>query len=172
MAWDKGIVKDQTDKLGVLFVCLGNICRSPLAEGIFRNHVSAAGLNEHFNIDSAGTSSYHAGDPPDPRTSSVARARGITLAGQSRQLILADLERFDYIIVMDAENHTAVTRLTREKTPKARIHMLREFDSESNGDLDVPDPYYGGERGFEHVHDMVERASRALLEHLRTYHEL
>lgn len=165
-------MKDKTDKLGVLFVCLGNICRSPLAEGIFRNHVNAAGLAEHFNIDSAGTSSYHAGSPPDPRTSSVARARGIELTGQSRQLIFADLERFDYVIVMDEENRTAVTRLTRETAPKALVHMLREFDSESNGDLEVPDPYYGGERGFENVHDMVERASRALLEHMRARHEL
>jgi protein-tyrosine phosphatase len=165
-------VKDRTDKLGVLFVCLGNICRSPLAEGLFRSQVDAAGLTEHFDIDSAGTSSYHAGDPPDPRTSSVARARGVELAGQSRQLKFADLERFDYVLVMDEENHSAVKRLAREKAPRASIHRLREFDPESNGDLDVPDPYYGGERGFENVHDMVERATRALLEHLRTRHEL
>lgn len=156
----------------VLFVCLGNICRSPLAEGIFRHHVEAAGLTGRFDIDSAGTSSYHAGDPPDPRTSAVARRRGIALAGQSRQLTVADLERFDYVVVMDEENLKAVKRLTREKAPKAKVHLLREFDPESNGDLDVPDPYYGGERGFEDVHDMVERASAAFLRHLRAGHEI
>jgi protein-tyrosine phosphatase len=165
-------VKQQTDKLGVLFVCLGNICRSPLAEGVFRHHVEEAGLKDFFDIDSAGTSSYHAGDSPDPRTTTVARARGIDLRGESRQITTRDLDRFDYVIVMDDENRAAVKRLAREKSPKAVVHMLREFDPEAHGDLDVPDPYYGGERGFESVHDMVDRATRTLLEHLRTRHGL
>jgi protein-tyrosine phosphatase len=165
-------VKQQTDKISVLFVCLGNICRSPLAEGVFKHHVEEAGLTDRFEIDSAGTSSYHAGDSPDPRTTTVARARGIELRGESRQITTDDLARFDYVIVMDEENRAAVKRLAREKSPKAVVHMLREFDPEAHGDLDVPDPYYGGERGFESVHDIVDRAARAFLEHVRTRHRL
>ena len=165
-------MKQQTDKLGVLFVCLGNICRSPLAEGVFRHHVEEAGMNDRFDIDSAGTSSYHTGDSPDSRTTAVARARGIALRGASRQITTGDLARFDYVIVMDEENRAAVKRLAREKSPRAVVHMLREFDPEAHGDLDVPDPYYGGERGFESVHDMVDRATRTLLGHLRERHGL
>jgi protein-tyrosine phosphatase len=169
---NKGIVKQQTDKLGVLFVCLGNICRSPLAEGLFRHHVEAAGLGDRFNVDSAGTSSYHIGDLPDHRTATVARARGIELTSKARQILSEDLDTFDYVIVMDEENRAAVKKLAREKAPKAIVYMLREFDPEAHGDLDVPDPYFGGERGFEMVHDMVDRSSVRLLEHLRERHSL
>ena len=168
----EGIVEQQTDKISVLFVCLGNICRSPLAEGIFRHHVEEAGLTDRFTIDSAGTSSYHVGDPPDHRTSAVAVARGIALTSRARQLLAADLDQFDYVIVMDEENRAAVKRLARERATKAVVHMMREFDSEARDDLDVPDPYYGGERGFENVHDIVERSSRRFLEHLRARHDL
>ncbi|MGQ0560498.1 MAG: low molecular weight protein-tyrosine-phosphatase [Gemmatimonadota bacterium] len=160
------------DKLSVLFVCLGNICRSPLAEGVFRHFVRESGLEQRFHIDSAGTSSYHTGDPPDQRTCAVARARGIELRGASRQIGPDDLDRFDYVITMDEENRSAVQRLARKSTGRATLHRLREFDPATNGDLDVPDPYYGGARGFEQVQDMVERSCRALLEHLRAQHDL
>ena len=160
-----------SDKLRVLFVCLGNICRSPLAEGIFRQQVRQAGLAERFSIDSAGTGAYHVGDPPDERASAVAAKRGITLSGKSRQITVQDLERFDYIFVMDAENHAAVRRLARA-APRGVVGRLREFDPQADGDLDVPDPYYGGRRGFEDVHDMVERSCAALLAHLRREHGL
>jgi protein-tyrosine phosphatase len=163
-------VAENPDKLSVLFVCLGNICRSPLAEGVFHHLVQQAGIARHFHIDSAGTSGYHAGDPPDARTSSVARARGIELTSRSRQLLQEDLQDFDYLIVMDEDNRAGVERLARTRAPRAKVHLLREFDDEANGDLNVPDPYYGGPRGFEDVHDMVERSCRVLLDHLRERH--
>jgi protein-tyrosine phosphatase len=150
-------------RVGVVFVCLGNICRSPLAEGVFRNQVQQRGLQHRFEIDSAGTSSYHEGDPPDARSAAVARRRGIELTGRSRPLRRTDLDHFDFVIVMDRENHAAVARLSAGRTLKGRLHMLREFDPEAVGDLDVPDPYYGGASGFERVHDMVERACATLL---------
>jgi protein-tyrosine phosphatase len=165
-------VTNQSDKLSVLFVCLGNICRSPLAEGVFRHFVAAAGLEDKFEIDSAGTSSYHAGDPPDPRTTAVAHARGIRLTGRSRAIKPSDLRDYDYVIVMDADNLAAVRRLADKNAARATIRLLRDFDAESNGDLDVPDPYYGGPRGFENVHDIVERSCHALLEFIRREHEL
>lgn len=124
------------------------------------------GWEDRFEIDSAGTSSYHAGDPPDARSAAVARARGIELSGQSRPLRKEDLTRFDYVIVMDEENAAAVSRLAAGLKPSAQIHRLREFDAHANGDLNVPDPYYGGPSGFEKVHDMVERSAAALLAHI------
>lgn len=158
------------DKLKVLFVCLGNICRSPLAEGVFRHLVEQAGLADRIEIDSAGTSSYHIGDPPDQRATTVARGRGIALTGASRQLIKRDLEWFDYVIVMDADNYEAAQHLAGGKRSSVHVHLLREFDAEAAGDLDVPDPYYGGARGFEKVHDIVDRSCRALLAHIRATH--
>jgi protein-tyrosine phosphatase len=150
----------------VLFVCHGNICRSPLAECVFRHLVRRRGVESHFEIDSAGTSGYHAGDPPDARSVATARARGIVVDGRSRQLVSADLQRFDYIIVMDEENLAGVKQLSM-RTPKirARVHRLREWDLQGVG-LDVPDPYYGGARGFEEVQDIVERSCERLLDEL------
>lgn len=148
----------------VLFVCLGNICRSPLAEGVFRHLVDRAGLADRFEIDSAGTSGYHIGDPPDPRTTRVAEARGVPLTSRARQIGRADLDAFDYVIVMDAENLSAVRRLATQSA--AEVRMLREFDPEAE-ELDVPDPYFGGERGFETVHDIVEAGCAGLLQHIR-----
>jgi protein-tyrosine phosphatase len=154
------------DHVSVVFVCLGNICRSPLAEGVFRDLVHRRGLDHKFRIDSAGTSGYHEGDPPDARSAEVARRRGIELTGQSRPLTRGDLDHFDYVIVMDAENQENVNRLAARTKHRAEIRRLREFDPESHGDLDVPDPYYGGTHGFERVHDMVERSCEALLDHI------
>lgn len=155
----------------VLFVCLGNICRSPLAEGVFRHQVRDAGLESEFVIDSAGTSGYHIGDAPDPRSSKVALQRGIRLAGQSRRIERRDLDTFDYVIVMDRENQKAVQRLVSgagnaRDGGAAEVRLLREFDEDAE-EVDVPDPYYGGERGFETVHDIVERGCAGLLEHIR-----
>jgi protein-tyrosine phosphatase len=155
-----------TERVGVVFVCLGNICRSPLAEGVFRALVRERGLDHRFEIDSAGTSGYHNGEPPDARSAAVARKRGIELTGQARQLKRHDLDRFDYVIVMDAENESATRQLLGDESSRAAIHRLREFDPAANGDLNVPDPYYGGEHGFERVHDMVERTCSALLDHI------
>jgi protein-tyrosine phosphatase len=160
------------EKLKVLFVCLGNICRSPLAEGVFRHYVRQAGLEAAFMIDSAGTASYHVGDAPDQRTAAVALARGIELSSAARQITAADLDAFDYILAMDRENLANVQKLLRGGQPHAEIRLLRSFDPEANGEHDVPDPYYGGQRGFENVQDMVERACRELLRHIRAQHSL
>jgi protein-tyrosine phosphatase len=149
----------------VLFVCMGNICRSPLAESVFRHLVRERGMEDRFEIDSAGTSGYHAGDPPDARSVATARARGVTVSGASRPLSRRDLHDFDYVIVMDAENRAEVDRLRSSAGGAARVHRLREWDPERSG-LDVPDPYYGGTSGFEEVHDIVERSCAALLDHL------
>ncbi|HEV2149756.1 MAG TPA: low molecular weight protein-tyrosine-phosphatase [Longimicrobiaceae bacterium] len=149
----------------ILFVCLGNICRSPLAESVFRHLARERGVEHLFEVDSAGTSGYHAGAPPDRRSAATARARGITVAGASRQLTARDLRSFDYVIAMDAENQAEVEALHAATGGTARVHRLREWDPERSG-TDVPDPYYGGARGFEDVHDMVERSCAALLVHL------
>lgn len=161
------------DKVGVLFVCLGNICRSPLAEGVFRQQVGEEGLSHRFDIDSAGTSSYHAGDSPDTRTVEVAARRGLRLDHVARQIEAADLERFDYVVVMDGSNLEKVRRLAaRTREAGAELHLLRAFDDGAGGEQDVPDPYFGGARGFEEVHDMVERSCSGLLEHIRRAHDL
>lgn len=151
-------------RIGVVFVCLGNICRSPVAEAVFRHLVSEEKWSERFDIDSAGTSNYHAGDAPDARSAETARRRGITLTGASRQLTTHDFSRFQYVIVMDSENEAKVRRLAGNT--EVCVMRLREFDPHANGDLDVPDPWFGGPEGFDLVHDMVERACRGLLEHI------
>ncbi|HEV2132505.1 MAG TPA: low molecular weight protein-tyrosine-phosphatase [Longimicrobiaceae bacterium] len=153
------------DRARILFVCLGNICRSPLAEAVFRRRVMECGMEHRFEIDSAGTSAYHVGSPPDSRSAQVARARGGEVTGSARQLAADDLRRFDYIIAMDAENLAEVERLRSRTGGAARVHRLREWDPRQDGS-DVPDPYYGGARGFEDVHDIVERSCAALLDHL------
>jgi protein-tyrosine phosphatase len=160
------------DRIGVLFICLGNICRSPLAEGVFRALVHEAGLDDRFRIDSAGTSGYHAGEPPDSRTVAVARDRGITLDRKARQVEAGDLGDFDYLVVMDAANLTDVRRMAAGIRPDADVRLLRSFDPDAAGDLDVPDPYFGGPSGFRTVQRLVERACRGLLEHIRREHAL
>ncbi|HUG41604.1 MAG TPA: low molecular weight protein-tyrosine-phosphatase [Longimicrobiales bacterium] len=155
------------DRIGVLFVCLGNICRSPLAEALFREAVTQEGLEGRFRIDSAGTSGYHDGDPPDARTAETARRRGVPVAGVSRRITDADVASFDYLVVMDAENLREVRRLAAGGRDGPRVVRLREFDAMAGADLDVPDPYFGGPQGFDTVHDIVERSTRRLLAHIR-----
>ena len=159
------------DPVRVLFVCLGNICRSPLAEAVFRHLVAERGLIHRFEIDSAGTSGWHDGDPPDRRSAETARRRGITLTGRSRRVLDDDLRRFDYVIAMDAENLGALRDLQAMAGGAAKVHRLREWDPRADS-LDVPDPYYGGPRGFEDVHDIVERACRGLLDHVAAERDL
>ena len=150
----------------ILFVCMGNICRSPLAEGVFRHLVQRAGLESRFEIDSAGIGDWHAGELPDPRTRAVARSRGLTLDSRARQVVEHDLDRFDFVIAMDEDNLRGLSRLRARVPTTTSVHRLREFDPEAD-ELDVPDPYYGGDDGFERVHDMIERSCAALLEHIR-----
>src|SRR5215212_8719042 len=153
----------------LLFVCLGNICRSPTAEGVMRALVRDAGLDDQVTIDSAGTGDWHVGAPPDGRSAAAARRRGIALAGAARQVTAADFDRFDLIVAMDAANRRELERLAPDAAARARVVALREFDplAVRDGDLDVPDPYYGGQHGFEHVLDVVERACRGLLDRVR-----
>jgi protein-tyrosine phosphatase len=153
--------------VSVLFVCLGNICRSPLAEAVFRGLVREAGLESRFDIDSAGTSGYHDGESPDPRTIDVARRHGVTLESVSRRVTVRDLQRHDHVLAMDDDNLAELNRLAGQAGIDARPRLLREYDPEAAGDLEVPDPYYGGARGFERVQSIVERACEGLLEAIR-----
>jgi protein-tyrosine phosphatase len=150
------------------FVCLGNICRSPTAEGVMRRLVDEAGLADRIEVDSAGTAGYHVGDPPDRRALAEAGRRGTVLESVGRQLGVADLERFDLLVVMDRSNLADARRLARGTDAADRIRLLREFDPEAGDDLEVPDPYYGGADGFAAVYDVVERSCRGLLDHLRS----
>jgi protein-tyrosine phosphatase len=151
----------------VLFVCMGNICRSPTAEGVFRDHVSRHAPDLAIEIDSAGTHDYHVGEPPDSRAQRAAARRGIDLSGlRARQVADVDFERFDLILAMDPLNH--VTLLDRSAPEfHSRIRLLLEF-APGAGRPDVPDPYYGGASGFEEVLDLVEQASVGLLEEIRS----
>ena len=159
-------------KVRVLFVCLGNICRSPLAEAVFRQVVERNGLADRFDIDSAGTSNYHIGESPDPRTVATAARRGMRIEHAARQLSAQDLDAFDYVIAMDASNLGRIERLARAHRGRAEVQLLRAFDAEAGDDLEVPDPYFGGADGFENVQDMIERASIGLLEHIREHFSL
>lgn len=161
-----------SQSIAVLFVCLGNICRSPLAEAVFRQVVVDAGLERRFRIDSAGTSGYHDGEPPDARTAEVAARRGVEVAGRSRQVGAGDIGAFDYLIAMDADNRREVQRLADGAGDRPEIRLFREFDPVADGDLEVPDPYFGGPSGFEDVHDLVERSARGLLDYLVERHDL
>jgi protein-tyrosine phosphatase len=148
---------------------MGNICRSPTAEGVMRSLVREAGLEDEFVIDSAGTGRWHAGDPPDRRATQAARARGVTLEGAARQLRASDFDDFDLLLAMDRDNLAGIRALAPDAQAAAKARLLREFDPASAGapDLDVPDPYYGGPQGFETVLDQVEAACRGLLAELR-----
>ncbi len=150
----------------VLFVCMGNICRSPTGEGVFRALVERADLGHHITIDSAGTHAYHVGEPPDPRAQAAALARGIDLSGQrARQATADDFRRFDYVLAMDEDNRRLLARLC-PSGEEHRLGLLMDFAPDA-GPRDVPDPYYGGDGGFERVLDMIEAASVGLLAHIR-----
>ena len=156
----------------LLFVCLGNICRSPTAEGVMRHLLEEEGLTDEIELDSAGTGGWHIGKPPDKRATKAARTRGITLEGEGRRISREDFDRFDLILPLDRENLVNVLALAPDEEAREKVRLLREFDAEAvgAGDLDVPDPYYGGAAGFENVLELVERASRGLLDHVRTHH--
>jgi protein-tyrosine phosphatase len=152
----------------LLFVCMGNICRSPTAEGVMRGLLREQQLEDAVEVDSAGTGSWHTGDPPDARATAAARARGIVLEGAARTVAPADFDEYDLILAADRRNLRDLAALLPAGA-RAKLHLLREFDPASAGapDLDVPDPYYGDDDGFEHVLDLVEAACRGVLDALR-----
>lgn len=159
---DKTIVR-------VLFVCMGNICRSPTAHGVFKQLVQRQGFTDAIVVDSAGTHAYHLGDPPDKRAQKAAERRGVDLTGlRARRIQPEDYQDFDYILAMDKEN----LRYLESHCPDAHTHKLRLLLSyaEKLFDSEVPDPYYGGPQGFEHVLDLVEASCEGLLKHIIKRH--
>ena len=153
----------------VLFVCLGNICRSPTAEGVFRGLVEREGLGDRISVDSAGTDAWHVGEAPDQRMRAAARRRGVDLNElRARKATAADFDRFDYVLAMDQGNLAALSRIC----PSGREDRLRRFlEFAPKADLrEVPDPYYGGPGGFETVLDLVEEGSQGLLDDIRANH--
>ncbi len=150
----------------VLFVCMGNICRSPLAEGVFLSLIRSRGLEKGYAVDSAGTGGWHAGESPDVRSIDVARRNRVTLEGHARQVRAADFDDFDWVIAMDRQNLRDLRPFAPPPRGRAtRIHLLREFDPDP-GNQEVPDPSYGGPDGFDDVYAMVQRSCAALLDHL------
>jgi protein-tyrosine phosphatase len=163
------MVDTKNTKIGVLFVCMGNICRSPTAEAVFRHYVENAGLSEHIQIDSAGTHDYHIGDAPDLRTRRAAQQRGYEMSGLlGRQVGAEDFSRFDYVLAMDQSNLATLRRLAPPDC-KAAVQLFLEY-ARHHAEREVPDPYYGGADGFERVLDMVEDAAEGLLQHIRQRH--
>lgn len=151
----------------VCFVCLGNICRSPTAEGVFRHLVAQAGLSDHFEIDSAGTADYHTGDAPDRRARAAGKRAGIVIDGAARPFVRADFARFDHVIAMDASNVRDLGYIAPSPEATAKIRLLRSFDPQAETDAPVPDPYYGDDAGFDHVLELCRTACRHLLEEIR-----
>lgn len=151
------------NRVSVVFVCLGNICRSPTAEGVFRALVASRGLEEFIHIDSAGTSNWHVGESPDSRATEAARERGIDLSSlRGRQATARDFSEFDYVIAMDDDNYASLSHLA-SPDQQHKLHLFLDFAS-GVAEREVPDPYYGG--GFPHVFDLIENASEGLLKHI------
>lgn len=152
----------------LLFVCTGNICRSPLAHALFQKEVDECGLSGQFELESAGTHGYHIGEDADPRMRATAQRRGAPFSHGARKISLRDIEYYDYIFVMDhghlreVGNMAAQSNLAPDEL-KEKVRMYREFDPQASSQDDVPDPYYGGQNGFDHVFDIVERTSKELL---------
>ena len=159
-------MQDSTARVSVLFVCTGNICRSPAGEGIFQHYVTQAGHADGIRIDSAGTIDYHAGRPADARMQAVAKKRGYALNSIARQVTRSDIDDFDLVVAMAVENLETLDYVAGKRLPHVR--MLGSFLDDSDDPVmgrSVPDPYYGGDAGFEEVVDMIEAACPALLSH-------
>ncbi|MFB6278312.1 MAG: low molecular weight protein-tyrosine-phosphatase [Salinibacter sp.] len=160
------------DPIRIQFVCLGNICRSPLAKAAFRDKVESAGLEEHFEIASSGTGSWHIGDTADDRMRATAQRNGLSLEDhRASQFEAEDLEQFDHIFVMDKSNLNDVLHLDENDEHGGKVRLFREFDPEPD-DYQVPDPYHGGRKGFENVYDIVDRTADMLLHRLVDEYDL
>ncbi|HET8860915.1 low molecular weight protein-tyrosine-phosphatase [Marivirga sp.] len=150
----------------ILFVCLGNICRSPLAEGLMREKIVKLGLEKQFKLDSCGTADYHIGELPDERTRENALKNGLNLKQRARQFEVADFNRFDHILVMDNANKMRVIGLATSEIHLQKVQLMRDFESASElKGKDVPDPYYGGVEGFQNVYNILDRCTENLLNH-------
>lgn len=152
----------------LLFVCLGNICRSPAAEGVMRKVIEDAGLTDHVHIDSAGTAGWHTGKRADHRMRAAATERGLDLTSMARQVRDADLEEFDLVLVMDRSNHVDIGFFDREKLHAHKVKLFCEFCS-VHEETEVPDPYYGGPEGFEKVLDLLEDGCSGVLKHVQIH---
>lgn len=159
-------------RVHVCFVCLGNICRSPTAEAVMRSLLEREGLTKTIAIDSAGTGAWHVGESPDARASAAAKRRGHDLRGKARRFETSDFVRFDYVVAMDRDNRDDLLAITSSNDERQKVTLLRDFDSDSPRNADVPDPYYGAGDGFERVLDICEAACTGLLRHLREEHDL
>jgi protein-tyrosine phosphatase len=155
-------------RMRICFVCQGNIIRSPLAENLFRHLAEEKGLSEKYQLDSAGTSAYHAGEAPDRRMRQVAAKHGFEYTGQAKQFWQQDLDEYDLLIVMDNNNRQSLESMAENQTQLNKIRMMREFDPQGSSDHDVPDPYYGGLEGFEITFQIVKRSTQGLLEALES----
>ncbi|XWN36472.1 MAG: low molecular weight protein-tyrosine-phosphatase [Balneola sp.] len=164
----RSITKENPYKL--CFVCLGNICRSPTAEGLFIHKVREEGFEKYFYIDSAGTAAYHVGEGANSKSQATANKHGVHLPSRARKLDYADLEEFDLILAMDKENFSNIHDLDRRDRFSHKIKLMRDFDP-SPEDGSVPDPYYGGLQGFENVFQILERSTETLLNEIRPYIE-
>ncbi len=151
----------------MLFVCLGNICRSPIAEGVFIHLVRQRGLEGRYLADSAGTGDWHRGQPPDPRAVAAAGKRGVNLPSLCRQIAKADFQDFDLILAMDRSNHEDLNSLCPPQL-RGKIRLMRDFDMEAKTAADVPDPYYGGPYEFDAVYEMLQRCCASLLEKMES----
>ncbi len=156
----------------ICFVCLGNICRSPTAEGVMRKLITDRGFDGEIVIDSAGTGAYHAGERADARARQTAAGRGIRLESTARRFERRDFDRFDYVLAMDGDNLCDLLDLAPNDAARSRVHLFRSFDPDAADGAEVPDPYYGGERGFDDVFDLCEAACRGLLEQIVREHGL
>ena len=151
----------------VCFVCLGNICRSPTAEGIMKSMIQKENLQHLIRVDSAGTSAFHKGEPADPRSQKAARVRGYDLTSRARGFSKREIGEFHYIIAMDTTNKQRLLSMCSNGPQKEKISLLRDFDPDAPPESSVPDPYYGGEDGFETVLDICERGCAGLLESIK-----
>ncbi len=158
-------------EIKVLFVCMGNICRSPSAEAVMQAYVDRAGLSRRVHIDSAGTIAYHAGEPADSRMQKHALQRGYDLRSISRQIRSEDFEDFDYIVAMDQENLHNMKPFNPHPNNETKVSLMTDYCSQANPGY-VPDPYYGGAAGFEQVLDLLEDACEGLLQDIRDAHQL
>ena len=156
----------------ILFVCLGNICRSPMGEGIMRSLVKNENLQDQIKIDSAGTAAYHIGKLADPRMRATANKHGIELVSRARQFKAADFDTFDIILAMDSSNYSNILTLAVAEEDIQKVKLMRSYDIPEYKNEDVPDPYYGGDSGFENVYQLLERSCKNLLKKIKNEYNL